>query len=420
MKDEQIAHQIDTMPYRELAERFKRDPLGIMNAASEHGMSTGQYLNRTSPETLAEQHRSVTERLLQEENLFLHESPVALPSTVEEFTRSAHTHALMYDYLYNIASSFKRRIQRHVARRQQRTAWTMPSAAVPDTPTNQAVTGSVTVDTPLGLSLDPTQLVASTHSIRAATYQPFRWVYDSDEMERAQVNPGTPLPVATMGQSEGNIRMAKYGIRFKFPYEVLRINEVRVNKIASMIELEALTEEHRLFAELIGILEDGDGRTGTAAPVDNQSAYATTVTNGTLSATAFSNWIDQSFEHPYYPTHVLMLTDAIRDLKEGIAGASGRLIWEQLATMGLGAELSRMDMYPMRIRFGRAPASSITANRLIALDANFAVEMVSQTGSDIREQARMISDQTEEMTISNTYLWAILNEGAVRVLNYNA
>ena len=47
-----------------------------------------------------------------------------------------------------------------------------------DTPTNAAVTGSVTVDTPIGMTLDPSELVADSHDVKASTYKPFQWKYE--------------------------------------------------------------------------------------------------------------------------------------------------------------------------------------------------------------------------------------------------
>ena len=239
-------------------------------------------------------------------------------------------------------------------------------------------------------------------------------------MKRAKVNPGTTIPASVLGQREDSINMAKWGNRFKIPYEVMRVEEVRINKVAAMVELDSITETVRLFDELCYTLEHGDGTTGSAAKVNSQSDFASGTTAGTLSVKAFSNFIDEAFTAPHYCTHVLLLKDAIRDLKEGISANTGDLVWMQLFSMGLVPELESMDPRVTRVRFGRANEGAISANKLIGLDPRFGVEMVNQQGADIREQAKIIKDQTEELTVSNTYLWAKLEFGAVQVLDYGA
>ena len=91
------------------------------------------------------------------------------------------------------------------------------------------------------------------------------------------------------------------GNRFKIPYEVMRVEEVRINKVAQMIALESITEEVRLYDELVGILLNGDGTEDSAATEHAQSTLTgKTVTAGTLNLWALGNFVDEAFTAPHY------------------------------------------------------------------------------------------------------------------------
>ena len=105
-------------------------------------------------------------------------------------------------------------------------------------------------------------------------------------------------------------------------------------------------------------------------------------------------------------------------MKEQMGDDSGQILFTQLASMGLFPRLSAMDPRVDMVRFGKTNPGALSAGKVIGLDARYSVEMVNQTGSDIREQARVIRDQTEELVISNTYLWAKLELQATQVLTY--
>ena len=153
-----MADKIETMSYEDLVAEFKKDSPNLMVRAADSGLNTSQLLNRMSPETMVEQERSVVARILQDENLYMNGSDYCAPSLVSDFLRSEHTHSLMYDYLHRISQKPYRQFQK------QRSG--VVASGPVNTPTNVAVTGSVTVDTPLGMTLNPAELVADSTMLR--------------------------------------------------------------------------------------------------------------------------------------------------------------------------------------------------------------------------------------------------------------
>ena len=403
----------DVVSYADAVAEIKKDPVAIMEQAADNGLTTSQLVNRVSPETIVEQRRSFMGRLAQDEGLSFVQSEVSAPSPVMDFARDELGHVIMFDYLHG------RSREPYLKFNKQRQSIIMPNDAPIDTPTNTAVTGSITVDTPVGMTLDPSELVADSHDVKASTYKPFQWKYEKERLGRSNVAPGSAIPPSTLGQKEKSIEMQKWGNRFKIPYEVMRVEEVRINKVAQMIDLESITEEVRLYDELVGILLNGDGTPDSAAKEHAQSTLTgKTVTAGTLNLWALGNFVDEAFTAPHYCSHIILPQGAIRDLKEQMGDDSGQIIFTQLAQMGLFPRLQSMDPRVSMVRFGKANPGALSDGKVIGLDARMGVEMVNQTGSDIREQARIIRDQTEEMTISNTYLWAKLELAAVQVLTY--
>ena len=69
------------------------------------------------------------------------------------------------------------------------------------------------------------------------------------------------------------------------------------------------------------------------------------------------------------------------------------------------------------VRYGRAPDGAITASKVLGIDARFAVEKVNRAGMTIRQQAENIANQTRDVVISDTYLWARLAQEAVKALD---
>ena len=267
----------------------------------------------------------------------------------------------------------------------------------------------------VGLRLNPGELVATSHSIDTNTYSPFRWVYDKGDMERTKVAPAEPIPASVLGESSGNIPMSKWGNRFVIPYEMLTGGQgMRINKLAQMVALDAATESNRQFVELLDTLEKGDGVI-TAATSEGISTYDGTA--NTFGFVAFLNWLDEALSEPFQISHVIMLKAQQRQLRTALGALEGRQAFQQLSSVGLAPNaMSNMEGQGS-VRYGRAPDGSITTGKVIGVDARFAVEKVNRAGMTIRQQAENIANQTRDVVISDTYLWARLAKEAVKVLD---
>ena len=397
-------------PYADFRKDAMADPVKVMNEAAALEMSLGQYGNFVSPETLLEQKRTITARLGQDEGLFTRNSEISKASLVEEYLESPFRVALLQDILYRSYYG-------------KRTAITVEASSPVGAPL-LPFSNSQPAPVESGLALNPGELIADSHEVGTDNYQPFKWDYSKDDdnknLKRHNVNPGATIPPTTLGQKKGVIQMEKWGNRFILPYETLTGNNVRINKLAAMTRLEGMTEEGRLFAELCTVLEKGDGTSNSAAEVQDQDDYDGTApgANTSLEVIPFLNWIDEAMEYPFQITHVLLTKKGQRSLRTGFSSLTGNMALIQLNSIGLAPDLENMEGNERRVRYGRAPSGAITEGIAIGIDYRAAVEFVNRSGMAIRQQADNISNESREVVISDTYLWAKLALGATKAYKW--
>ncbi len=85
---------------------------------------------------------------------------------------------------------------------------------------------------------------------------------------------------------------------------------------------------------------------------------------------------------------------------------------------GLGTALTPINAFSDGVRYGwtdQAPALKI-----VAYDRRFALEYLIETGSEISEMERFITNQTQIMTMTEVNGFATLDANAVKILDVNA
>ncbi|MDE0316538.1 MAG: hypothetical protein OXM61_16755 [Candidatus Poribacteria bacterium] len=397
--------------YDEFSKDVRTDVVKHMNRAAELEMSWSQYCNFVCPEILIREKRNIMNKFAQDEGLFTRSSPLSKASMTTEFLEDPFRIALLQDILHN-------------AYYNKRTAITMEAddaVGSPTLPFGEAQPAPV----PGGLRMNPGELVASSTETGQDNYRPFKWAYDqtadSDEekdgkrsLKRFNVAPGATIPASTLTQTKGQIQMEKWGNRFVLPYEVLTGTGTRVDKVAAMVRLEGLTEESRLFGELVDILENGDNTNGSKATVHKNTDFDGTADS--FSVSALLAFLDEAFPAPFNATHVLFNKQEFRQFRNAVLALTGTNALENLNAVGLGPTFENAEG-TTGIRYGRTPGDELDAKHILALDRRAAVEYVQRSGMAIRAQADNIANESREMVISDTYLWAKLAFEAVQVLD---
>lgn len=404
---------LDTIPYDEFRKQAESDIVKVMVQASDLGMNLEQYANLVSPETKVQQKRSTIVRLMDDYRVYPNQTDMTMPSTVEECMDGEVRQALLFHIITK--SWDKRSIQDRNTIQLQTSS---PLYQYPNT-----VVTSPPPPVPVGLRLNPGELVSTMHSVQTNSYAPFKWDYDREDMERTAVKPAQTIPASTLAEGEGNIPMQKWGNRFVLPYEMLTGGQgMRVNKLSQMVMLDSAAESVRQFKELIEILEKGDGANEeggvdpSAAKVEKISEYGGTV--GTFGFVPYLNWLDEALDEPFQITHVIMSKKTQRALRTAVAALEGDMTFQHLSSIGLAPSgMANMETQDS-IRYGRAPDGALSSDDItLGIDARVAIEKVMRAGMTIRQQAEQIANQTREVVVSDTYLWARLANEAVKALN---
>ena len=400
---------LDRQEYSVFSARLRTDPVRVMLEASDLGMSLEQYSNLRAPDTFVKQKRSVISRVMEEDGLFAQDSVLSAAAPVDQFMDNGYRQAILYSILNKAWDGS--------ALSQRAPSVQLPSSQPQGTPPNTETFG---MPPPIaaGVALNPGELIGATHSINTNNYNPYKWDYDKDDMQRTAVAPGETIPPSTLGEESGAIPMQKWGNRFILPYEMLVGGQgLRINKLAAMIQLDAATEQTRQFDELVETVEDGDGVTG-AATVQGISTFGGTANS--FGFVPFLNWLDEAMDTPFQISHVIMLKVQQRQLRTTLAALDGNLAFEQLSSVGLAPNrMSNMEGQ-MSVRYGKANEGALTAGYVVGIDRRYAIEKVNRAGMAVREQARQIANQTQEVVISDTYLLARLANEAVKILNIGA
>ena len=406
---------VDRKTYADFYKEFKDNPVEVMVRASDFGMDLEQYGNLVAPDTMVEQNRSIMHRIQEDEGIYVAETSMSAPSTVGQCLDGGHKQAILFHILTRAWEKKSIKDRSSITLQTSSPTYQYPNQVTTSTPPAVAV----------GLRLNPGELVATSHSINTNSYAPFKWDYDEDDMKRTSVKPAETIPASTLGESEGNIPMQKWGNRFVLPYEMLTGGQgMRINKLAQMVMLDAATESVRMYEELLGVLEKGDGaRTvsssdPTAAKISKISDFGGT--KNTFGFVPFLNWIDEAMAEPFQISHVIMLTAQLRQLRTVVAALDTQMAFQHLQSVGLAPSgVTNMETQG-GIRYGRAPDGALTTGYVLGVDARYAVEKVNRAGMTIRQQAENIANQTRDVVISDTYLWARLSNEAVVALNIGA
>lgn len=255
------------------------------------------------------------------------------------------------------------------------------------------------------------ELVSRTTPIQGEDYRSIYMNYDAEQLHLYRVGESAEIPIATLETSGRAIRLHKYGRGLRSTYEQMR--RTRVDKLAWWLRWQALQAEVDKVVAALDVLVNGDGNANTAATVYNLTTLDPAATPGTLSMTAWLKFRMQ-FSNPYGVSTVLGQIDEIMQLiMLNIGSANIPLVGYDLA--GIGNSLSPINTTADGIRYGWT--DDAPNDVLIGIDRRFALEQVTEIGSEIRETERFITNQTEVMTMTENAAFAVTDPAAVKILD---
>jgi len=232
-------------------------------------------------------------------------------------------------------------------------------------------------------------LVSLTVGIDADGYKAAQITRTDGAATMARVTEGSDLPLYDISLGDNTVRVYKYGARVKLTYEVLR--RQRINQLAVLMQNMAYDEDVRRVLAALAVARNGDGNGNAAITSTASGAWTTQILDEFGMDVAYNSRLGLN-------RYVGDLTEVkgARALRYAASGVA-TLTPDQLA-MFMGTGYQMPDGSPLKL----APKGSLLdgAKTLLAWNTDRALEQIIENGSQIQEQTRNITNQTQEFTMS--------------------
>jgi hypothetical protein len=238
--------------------------------------------------------------------------------------------------------------------------------------------------------------------------------YDAAALRLYRIGETSEIPMADLTTSERQYTIRKYGRGLRVSYEALR--RQRIDKIAFWIRWQALQAEVDKVVAAMDYLVSGDGNANTAATSINLTTLDPDANVGELTLKAWLNFRMQ-FTQPYTLTTALM-NQAIALQLILLNAGTANVPLAGLNLNGVGNSLTPINQTADGIRYGWT--ADAPSNKIIGFDNRFALEQVTEIGSEIRETERFITNQTEVMVMTENSGFAVLDASGTKILNLAA
>ncbi len=261
------------------------------------------------------------------------------------------------------------------------------------------------------------EVVSQTTPIDQPVYR--SWYLDDPTASQARmvrIGEAAELPRVKLTGSQHAINLHKFGRALEASYESLR--RMRIDTLAFHIRRMSVQAEVDKVVAAMDVMINGDGNANTAATSYNLTTIDPAAVAGTLTAKGYLAFL-LKFLQPYAATTILVQEAVALQLELLTLGTANI----PMAVINAGLGVNR-PFVPINQQVGNGVRLGITADaptlKIVAFDNRFAVERVTEVGSDIQEAERWIHRQVEIMTFSENEAYAIIDQRATRVLNINA
>ena len=255
-------------------------------------------------------------------------------------------------------------------------------------------------------------LVGVNTTIDTDTYRTFYVEDQPTKQKLKRVSEAAELPRVKIVGREQVVKIYKFGRAIEASYEVLR--RMKIDMIALHLRRIAMQVAKDKVEEILAVIVDGDGN-NNAAPVITRANMDSDAAAGALTAKGFLKFLMQYEEFPCntliadQDTFVKIVMAEIPNLTT----ADLLKILAQGTAVGISLNAPQMPSGSVRLFWHKG----VTANRIIGINNQFAIEQVTEAGSDIYEAGKFIERQTEILTISETNGYAKIFNEATKVFN---
>jgi hypothetical protein len=382
----------------------------FIREAGERGMGLSAYLEVHDPSSQYRDGFDAFQRQLQVAGIsVMSDADTGYCSdSWEAFDRDVNTRALGYEWAMRVC---KRASGRNPNTRALYASTDQPVGSVIEPFANAAQARYPQIAPAIMLA----DLVAMTTPIQGDAYRAFYLVNDAPSQRFNRVAQGAEIPRAKLLGADRTVRLHKYGKGLDMTYEILR--RARIDLIGLHLARMQVQTEIDKVAAAIDVFVNGDGNANTAATVSNLTTLDPAATVGTLTAKAWLSF-KALFVNPYRLDHVLAQSGPVVQLELLNLGSANIPMVAINAASGLGQLNLQQPQLGEGVTVGLT--SDAPASRIVGFDSRFAIEHVTEIGSEIQEMERFMERQASTIFMSYEDGFIVFDQLACRVLNLSA
>ena len=259
-------------------------------------------------------------------------------------------------------------------------------------------------------------------NIRPIDSGAFRSLYIDDtaaQRRKARVGQGAGFPTTKVSWSEQAGSLLKNGIRILMSYEFVRRADIPlIQLVISRILLQGRVDD---FSDVINVLINGDDHASPANPasVDALTTMDTGAGAGTLTYKGYLK-----FGNQFRPYRMNVAIGAIDTIIQVILCAKPTVDPIQLLSLLQSKERiigeSIVLANPIWGQVNLIIHDDVPALKLIGLDKRYTLEKVTEIGADLQETNKLITEQFDEIVLSECSNLSKIFTSACRILNINA
>jgi len=258
-------------------------------------------------------------------------------------------------------------------------------------------------------------LIGQNTPITGDSYRTF-YVEDQPAQQRLKrVTEASELPRAKIVGKEQTVKIYKFGRTIEASYEVIR--RMQIDMLALHVRRIAMQVAKDKVEEIIDVIVNGDGNSNAAYTYD-LTALDSGASTGTLSAKGLLKFL---MKFKPYPCNILITDEDtfIQVVLTSIPNLTTTDLLRLLAegtTVGVSISAPQLPSGSVRLFWD----DSVTAYDLIGINGQYAIEQVTEIGSDIQEADKFITRQTQVLTISENSGFSKMFNEATAILKVNA
>jgi hypothetical protein len=400
---------------RQRAQEFARS-LGMSHyrEAIENGETLSAFLERQMPQSEYNDRLDAFQRLLMLQGIRVRSVEGELgirASRFEDFFKSEHTRALLPEWWRR---EYRRGQGLPVNTRNLYTSQDMaPGSILQPWADNQ----TPRVNLQIAPAIPIRELIAIETSIDGDAYRMLYMTDSAANQRKVRVAEGAEIPKVKLSQGENVLRLYKYGRALETTYEQLR--RLRIDRVAFHIQRMAVQAEIDKLDALLDVLVLGDGNANTAALSHNLTTLDAAASAGTAT---LKGWLayKMKFANPYMLTHILVQEAVALQLFLLNVGSAN------LPVTSLPSQAVRNITAFEPINPGLADGTRMgwttgaPTLKIVGFDRRFAIERVSETGATIQEVERVITNQTQVVTMTEVEGYGKIDQNSTRILDVNA